>query len=140
MQRSTATALLFLASVVAGTWFTSYGLGSAQGAGTPAPTGSLAGAIDVHVHSYPDDRPRSIHAIDVARLAQSRGMRAIVLKNHSESTAGTAYLVRQTVPNVEVFGGIALNLTIGGVNPAAVDHMARVTGNWGRVVWMPTFD
>jgi hypothetical protein len=63
-----------------------------------------------------------------------------VLKNHYESTAGTVYLVRQVVPDIEVFGGIALNLTVGGINPAAVEHMTRVSGNWGRVVWMPTFD
>jgi hypothetical protein len=100
----------------------------------------VAGAIDVHVHSYPDDRPRSIHAIDVVKLARARGLRAVVLKNHYESTAGTAYLVRQVVPDVEVFGGIALNLTVGGVNAAAVEHMTRVSGGWGRIVWMPTFD
>jgi hypothetical protein len=67
-------------------------------------------------------------------------MRAIVLKNHWESTAGMAYLVRQVVPGIEVFGGIALNRTVGGINAAAVDHMARVTGSFGRIVWMPTFD
>ncbi len=114
-------------------------IGFAQSA-PPATTGVLTGAIDVHVHSYPDDRPRSIHAIDVAKLAQTRGMRAIVLKNHWESTAGMAYLVRQVVPGIEVFGGIALNRTVGGINAAAVDHMARVTGSFGRIVWMPTFD
>jgi hypothetical protein len=100
----------------------------------------LSGAIDVHVHHLPDDRPRSIDAIEVARLARDRGMRAIVLKNHYESTAGIAYLVRTLVPGIEVFGGIDLNLTVGGINPAAVEHMTRVTGGWGRVVWMPTFD
>jgi hypothetical protein len=100
----------------------------------------LAGAIDIHVHSLPDDRPRSIDAIDVAKLASQRGMRAIVLKNHYESTAGIAYLVRRFVPGIEVFGGIDLNLTVGGINPAAVEHMTRVTGGWGRIVWMPTFD
>ena len=100
----------------------------------------LAGAIDIHVHNLPDDRPRSIDAIDVAKLASSRGMRAIVLKNHYESTAGLVYLVRKVVPGVEVFGGIDLNLTVGGINPAAVEHMTRVTGGWGRIVWMPTFD
>jgi hypothetical protein len=115
-------------------------VGFAQSVPAAAATGPLAGAIDVHVHSYPDDRPRSIHAIDVAKLAGTRGMRAIVLKNHYESTAGTAYLVRQVVPGIEVFGGIALNRTVGGINPAAVEHMTRVTGGWGRVVWMPTFD
>ena len=114
-------------------------IGFAQSA-PPASTVALTGAIDVHVHSYPDDRPRSIHAIDVAKLAQTRGMRAIVLKNHWESTAGMAYLVRQVVPGIEVFGGIALNRTVGGINAAAVDHMARVTGSFGRIVWMPTFD
>jgi hypothetical protein len=51
-----------------------------------------------------------------------------------------AYLVRQVVPGIEVFGGIALNRTVGGINAAAVDHMARVTGSFGRIVWMPTFD
>jgi len=100
----------------------------------------LAGTIDVHVHTLPDDRPRSIDAIDVATLAQSRGMRALVLKNHYESTAGIVYLVRTMVPGIEVFGGIDLNLTVGGINPTAVEHMTKVTGGWGRVVWMPTFD
>jgi hypothetical protein len=100
----------------------------------------LTGAIDIHVHSLPDDRPRSIDAIDVAKLASARGMRAIVLKNHYESTAGVAYLVRRVVPGIEVFGGVDLNLTVGGINPAAVEHMTRVTGGWGRFVWMPTFD
>jgi hypothetical protein len=110
---------------------------------TAIPAGTarlLAGAIDIHVHSLPDDRPRSIDAIDVARLASTRGMRAIVLKNHYESTAGVASLVRKVVPGIDVFGGIDLNLTVGGINPAAVEHMTRVTGGWGRVVWMPTFD
>jgi hypothetical protein len=101
---------------------------------------ALAGAIDIHVHSFPDDRPRSIDAIEAARLARSRGMRAVVLKNHYESTAGLAYLVRLVVPDIEVFGGIDLNLTVGGINPAAVEHMTRVSGGWGRIVWMPTFD
>jgi len=101
---------------------------------------ALSGAIDIHVHSFPDDRPRSIDAIEAARQARARGMRAIVLKNHYESTAGLAYLVRLVVPDIQVFGGIDLNLTVGGINPAAVEHMTRVSGGWGRVVWMPTFD
>jgi hypothetical protein len=100
----------------------------------------LDGAIDVHVHSYPDDRPRSIDALDVAKLARERKLRAIVLKNHYDSTAGVAFLVRKVVPDIEVFGGIALNLPLGGINAAAVEHMAAVSGGWGRIVWMPTFD
>jgi hypothetical protein len=118
-------------------------------AATPAGQGGAAaidrarlldGAIDVHVHSYPDDRPRSIDAIEVAKLAQARKLRAIVLKNHYDSTAGLAFLVRKVVPDIEVFGGVALNLPVGGINPAAVEHMAGVSGGWGRIMWMPTFD
>ena len=132
-RRAIGVAVLLVASVAVYPGPGNSPSGLAQGA-------PPAGAIDVHVHSYPDDRPRSIHAIDVAKLAKTRGMRAIVLKNHWESTAGMAYLVRQVVPDFDVFGGIALNRTVGGINAAAVDHMARVTGGFGKIVWMPTFD
>jgi hypothetical protein len=100
----------------------------------------LAGVIDIHAHSAPDSVPRSIDAIDLARLAKSRGMRGLVLKNHYEPTASLAYVVRKEVPGIEVFGGIDLNLTVGGMNPAAVEHMAAITGGYGRFVWMSTFD
>src|SRR5439155_19458337 len=101
---------------------------------------TLDGAIDMHAHSYPDGVARSIDAVDLAKLAKSRGMRALVLKNHYEPTASVAYLVRKEVPGIEVFGGISLDLTVGGVNPAAVEWMTKVNGGYGRVVWMPTFD
>ena len=112
-------------------------LGGGQDAGA---ANALRGAIDIHVHSEPDSRPRSVDAVEAARQAKANGMRAIVIKNHYESTAGDAYLARTLVPGVEVFGGIDLNLTVGGINPAAVEHMTRVSGGWGRVVWMSTFD
>lgn len=100
----------------------------------------LAGSIDIHVHSDPDDRPRSIDAIDVAKLAKTRGMRAIVLKNHYDPTGPLAYIVRKEVPGIDVFGGVDLNLAVGGINPVAVEHMTQVSGGWGRFVWMSTFD
>jgi hypothetical protein len=101
---------------------------------------SLTGVIDIHAHHDPDSVPRSIDAIDLAKLAKSRGMRGLVLKNHYEPTASLAYIVRKEVPGIEIFGGISLDLTVGGVNPAAVEHMTHVKGGWGRIVWMPTFD
>jgi len=106
----------------------------------PAIAQTLNGAIDMHAHSDPDGTPRAIDAIDLARLAKSRGMRGLVLKNHYEPTASLAYVVRKEVPGIEVFGGISLDLTVGGVNPAAVEWMTKVRGGYGRVVWMPTFD
>jgi Family of unknown function (DUF6282) len=109
------------------------GLGDAAGR-------ALAGAIDIHVHSAPDNTPRSVDAIDAAKLARAAGMRAIVLKNHYDPTGGLADIVRKEVPGIEVFGGVDLNLTVGGMNPAAVEHMTQVSGGWGRLVWMSTFD
>ena len=44
------------------------------------------------------------------------------------------------VPGIEVFGGIDLNRSVGGVNAAAIERMTLMKGGWGRVVWMPTFD
>ncbi|MBV9506952.1 MAG: hypothetical protein JO323_18330 [Acidobacteriia bacterium] len=101
---------------------------------------SLEGVIDIHVHSAPDSTPRSIDAIDLARLAKARGMRGLVLKNHYESTAALAYVVRKEVPGIEIFGGIDLNRSVGGINPAAIERMVLMQGGWGRVIWMPTFD
>ena len=101
---------------------------------------SLRGVIDIHVHCDPDSIARSIDAIDLARLARQRGMRGLVFKNHYEPTASLAYMVRKIVPGIEAFGGIDLNRSVGGINPEAVDRMVHIKGQWGRVVWMPTFD
>jgi Family of unknown function (DUF6282) len=116
---------------------------SLQAGQTPDPSSAnrvLQGTIDIHVHSAPDNVPRSIDGLDVARLARTRGMRGIVLKNHYEPTATLAFFARKEAPGLEAFGGIDLNLTVGGMNPAAVEHMTEMTGGWGRFVWMSTFD
>ena len=63
-----------------------------------------------------------------------------MLKSHFDPTAGLALLARKAVPGIEVFGGIDLNLPVGGMNVHAVEHMAQANGGWGRVVWMSTFD
>ena len=107
------------------------------------PVGAVAqleGVVDLHVHCAPDSGPRSVDAFEVARLARRHGMRALLFKNHYTQTASLAYLTAQAVPGIEVFGGIALNRSVGGVNPVAVERMAASTGGYGRVVWMPTFD
>lgn len=100
----------------------------------------LRGVVDLHAHSDPDTVPRSVDAIEAARLMRDRGFRAVVLKNHYEPTASLAYIVRKAVPGIEVFGGIALNRSVGGINPAAVERLAKIKGGYARIVWMPTFD
>jgi hypothetical protein len=107
----------------------------AQGEPSPA-----AGAIDVHVHANPDVFGRNLDDIDVARLARAKGMRGIVLKNDVSETASRAALVMKVVPELEVWGGIALNKAVGGVNPDAVEWMHRMYGGRGKFVWLPTFE
>ena len=100
----------------------------------------LRGAIDIHVHSDPDKVPRALDGLEAARLAKEKGMRAIVLKSHYDPTAGLAMLARKQTPGIEVFGGIDLNLPVGGMNVHAVENMVQTNGGWGRIVWMSTFD
>lgn len=107
----------------------------------------LKGAVDVHAHIDPDSvgpssfqGPRLMDVDDLARLTLRRGMRGFVAKLHHDSTAHLAYMARKAVPGIEVFGLVGLNRAMGGVNPAAVRHLAEVKGGWGRVVNMPTWD
>jgi len=46
----------------------------------------------------------------------------------------------EAVPGIEVWGGIVLNKSVGGINPSAVEWMHRMSGGRGKVVWLPTFD
>ncbi|HMB87073.1 MAG TPA: DUF6282 family protein [Methylomirabilota bacterium] len=100
----------------------------------------IKGLIDFHTHAAPDIFGRAIDDDELAALAASRQMEAIVFKNHVTHTADRAWLVRKHVPGIKVFGGITLNRAVGGLNPQAVEWMWRMQGGYGRVVWFPTFD
>ena len=97
----------------------------------------MHGAIDVHVHSEPDLFPRIADDVGVCRHAAELGLRAIVLKCHSERTTSRAFLTQQLVPGITVLGGIVLNRAVGGINPAAVESALQLGG---KQVWMPTVD
>jgi len=100
----------------------------------------LTGVIDFHTHAGPDSRPRSVNDIEAARLAKQAGLRGIVLKNHFTLTSDRAALAMTQVEGLEIFGGVALNRAVGGINPEAVRQMVAFDGGRGRVVWLPTFD
>ena len=82
----------------------------------------LKGAIDIHVHAGPHlkSSPRRVDPFQVAEQAKIAGMRAIVYMDVFENSSGTAWLVKQVVPEIQVFGGIILNTSYGGLNPRAV--------------------
>ena len=107
----------------------------------------LRDAIDIHSHLDPDSfgphsgqAARRLDVIDMAVRAKAAGMRGFVIKQHYDQTAQLAYLARKAVPGVEVFGQLCLNLTVGGLNPEAVNHFAEVKGGFARIVSMPTWD
>jgi hypothetical protein len=106
----------------------------------PPPVSPIKGLIDFHTHAAPDVFGRSLEDDELATLAASRQMEAVVFKNHVTHTADRAFLVRKHVPGIEVFGGVTLNHAVGGLNPQAVEWMWRMQGGHGRVVWFPTFD
>ena len=116
------------------------------GAGAAAPAEgqeaeiSLEGVVDLHFHTGPDSRPRSVDDIEASRLAAEAGMRAILLKNHFTMTADRAAVAMGQVDGLEIFGGLVLNRAVGGINPEAVRQMAAFSGGRGKVVWLPTFD
>lgn len=95
---------------------------------------TLAGAVDLHIHTAPDLFPRNVTAITAAEAARAAGMRAIVVKSHSTDTAARAETARKAV-GFPVYGGVALNYSVGGLNPYAVRETAK---QGGRIVWMPT--
>jgi Family of unknown function (DUF6282) len=97
----------------------------------------LKGGIDLHVHPAPSPLPRRIDAVEAAQAAESIGMRAIVVKSHHHSTVTDVLALGRDLNGlpVRVFGGIALNSAVGGLNPHAVDLALKLGG---RIVWFPT--
>jgi hypothetical protein len=125
------------------------GRGPAPSLSDPVPQDpALQGAIDLHAHQDPDSNgpsygqaARSIDFIDLYKRAKASGMRGFVIKQHLDQTAGLAYVARKLYPDMEIFGGMGSNLTIGPkVNPWAITHMTEIKGGWGRIVWMPSWD
>ena len=97
----------------------------------------LKGSVDLHVHPAPSPLPRRVDAVEAAQAAEGIGMRAIVVKSHHHSTVTDVLALGRDLKGlpVKVFGGIALNSAVGGLNPHAVDLALKLGG---RIVWFPT--
>jgi hypothetical protein len=99
--------------------------------------GLLEGAIDTHIHSAPDVLPRKFNDLELAQRFKARRMAGFVLKSHYICTADRATLVNAIVPEIQAFGAIALNNSVGGLNPLALDIAGRLGT---KVVFLPSVD
>lgn len=102
----------------------------------------IKGKIDTHVHSSPDVRARKMSDMELMEAAVSAGVRGIVIKSHVAPTAGRAAVINELckkkygdTTTFQMFGGITLNHTVGGINPWAVETALEMGG---KVVWLPT--
>ncbi len=94
----------------------------------------LKGFMDTHLHTAPDIKPRLLNDVEAAEAASREKMAAIVLKSHVEPTSGRASIARKQT-GFQVFGGVCLNSSVGGLNPDVVKTAASMGG---KVVWLPT--
>jgi hypothetical protein len=98
----------------------------------------LEGTVDLHVHPAPSPMPRRMDGAEAARLAGDAGFEAIVVKSHHHSTVMDVLALEQAGVghgDARLFGGIALNGAVGGINPMAVDLALKMGG---KIVWFPT--
>ena len=93
--------------------------------------------IDLHVHAGPSVMPRAVDAAEMLQEAQQAGYSAIVIKDHYAPTMMSAQICEKHLGNgsCKVFGGIALNNSVGGINLKAADAACALGA---KLVWMPT--
>lgn len=97
----------------------------------------LQGAVDLHVHSGPSTMPRQVDHFQAAEEAAAAGMRGVLFKDHHYSVAPFIPMMKRVLGhlNVEMYGGLVLNNTTGGLNPFVVDAQLK---QGAKLVWMPT--
>jgi uncharacterized protein DUF6282 len=98
---------------------------------------SIRGGYDLQVHVAPDVISRRTDDLDLARDFLARGLAGFVLKSHYFPTAERASVVMKSVPGIRACGALALNHSVGGLNPVAVELAGR---SGCKIVWMPTVD
>jgi hypothetical protein len=103
----------------------------------PAIERVLHGLVDLHCHSGPNPLPRRFDHVEAARDGERLGMRAFLAKSHHHNTVMDLLAMADRLAGVStaVYGGIALNAQVGGINPYAVEMSLRMGG---RCVWFPT--
>ncbi|MDQ0791139.1 DUF6282 family protein [Streptomyces sp. B3I8] len=104
---------------------------------TPALLEVLDGVVDLHCHSGPSPFPRRFDHVEASHDGARINMRAILCKSHHHNTVMDLLAMRTQLAEAPtpMYGGVALNSEVGGINPSAV---AVAINMGGRCVWGPT--
>jgi uncharacterized protein DUF6282 len=104
----------------------------------------MAGAIDNHVHAYPDFVHRAQDMVEVAIDASKAKMRALAFKDHWNVSANAAYLAQKHIDHLIAEGALTHRVEIYG--GAGTDHgmlpeYVRIALQYPNVkmIWFPTF-
>lgn len=101
----------------------------------------LKGVCDIHLHAMPDSRERSVDEWHFAHDAWRAGYKAVMFKSNDFSCHDRAYLIRQELPEMEIFGSLCMNRVHGDkVNVFAAEKAVMTSGGLCRCIWMPTLD
>lgn len=101
----------------------------------------LTDVCDIHLHATPDSRERSVDEWNFSREARQAGYRAVMFKSNDFSCHDRAYLIRQGLPDMQVFGSLCMNRVHGErVNAFAAEKAVETSGGLCRCIWMPTLD
>lgn len=99
----------------------------------------MKGALDLHCHPGPSLIPRRIDVVEAAKQAAKAGLAAVLVKDHHLPTVRDVYYAKKyALPKnlkVDLIGGIALNHSVGGLNPYAVEAALHFGA---RIVYLPT--
>lgn len=96
----------------------------------------MKGSIDIHVHAEPDVQARKTDCIELVQTGRKYGMAGMLIKDHVTLTSDRAYILNKIYPDFKVYGSIALNYPVGGINPTAVEG---AIGLGCKMVYMPTY-
>lgn len=100
--------------------------------------GIMKGGYDLHVHALPSHFSRAWNDIEIAKQYDECGFSGFLTKAHYDSTVARALLANETrLAKTKIYGGVALNWPVGGLNPFAVESCLKLGG---KIVWMPTRD
>jgi len=93
--------------------------------------------VDTHVHAGPTLTEREFNVWQLAAEAGKGGFGAMVLKDHFIPTVAVARAMQEKLGHTgsKIFGSLALNNSVGGINPKAVEI---AIGFGAKIIWMPT--